>query len=96
MILNIILIPIYALLAAVHIALSLILKLSDWVFYLFGGLFVLVTILCYFMQLEDQSELRRMLIASSSLFIIPLAANLFDGMLQVMIETIGSKIGNQS
>ena len=96
MILKIILIPVYALLAAVHIALTLILKMSDWIFYLFGGLFVLVTVLCYFMQLEDQPELRRMLIASSSLFIIPLAANLFDGVLQVMIETIGSKIINQS
>ena len=96
MILRIILIPVYALLAAVHIALTLILQMSDWIFYLFGGLFVLVTVLCYFMQLEDQPELRRMLIASSSLFIIPLAANLFDGVLQVMIETIGSKISNQS
>lgn len=96
MILRIILIPVYALLAAVHIALTLILKMSDWIFYLFGGLFVLVTVLCYFMQLEDQSELRRMLIASNSLFIIPLAASLFDGVLQVMIETIGSKISNQS
>jgi len=94
MIFKVILIPVYAMLAAVHIALTLILKMSDWIFYLFGGLFLLVTVLCYFMQLEDQPELRRMLIASSSLFIIPLAANLFDGVLQVMIETIGSKISN--
>ena len=92
MIIRMILIPIYVVVTVLRIGLSLILKLSDWIFYLLGILFLLVTACCYYMQIESGEGLKHMIIGSGIMFLIPQVATLLTGVLEVAGEVIGDRI----
>ena len=92
MIIRIILIPIYMVVTVLRIGLSLVVKLSDWIFYLLGILFLLVTVCCYYMQIESGEGLKQMIIGSGIMFLIPQVASLLTGALEVAGEVIGDRI----
>lgn len=92
MITTIILTPVYALLTAVHICLAVIVRLSAWIFYIVGGLFIITTAFCYFMDLESGAELRRMMIVSASVFLLPHAATVIDCFIAAAAEAVGMRI----
>lgn len=71
---------------------NLIIKISDWIFYVIGGLFLLTTILCYYMQIEDGEGLRQMIIGSGIMFLIPQAAGIIAGLLEFLGEVLSNKI----
>ena len=92
MIIKALLMPVYLVILIIHLAVSLALKMSAWIFYLLGGLFLLTTICCYYMQLEIAVELRRMLICSGVMFMIPQIATMLSVFLEVAIEVLGASI----
>ena len=67
---------------------NLIIRISDWIFYVLGGLMLLTTVLCYYMQIESGEGLRQMLIASGTMFLIPQAAGMVAGALEVAGEIL--------
>ena len=92
MIIKALLMPVYVIILIIHLAVSLVLKMSAWIFYLLGGLFLLTTILCYYMQLETAGELHRMLICSGVMFMIPQIATMLSVFLEVAVEALGARI----
>lgn len=93
MLIKIVLMPIYLLLLAVRVVFGFVNRMADWIFYLFGGLFLLVTILSYYFELESGDNLRSMVISSGILFLIPQAAVLIEGMLEICTLRLGDIIG---
>ena len=92
MFIRILLIPIYIIVLLLSVILNLVLRLSAWVFYVLAGLFMIVTVCCYYMQIETGDELRRMLICCGVLFILPQAAEMLSAVLTVSAEIIGDRI----
>ena len=92
MIIKALLMPIYVVILIIHLAVSLALKMSAWIFYLLGGLFLLTTICCYYMQLETVAELHRMIICSGVMFMIPQIATMLSVFLEVAVEALGARI----
>lgn len=84
--------PIYIIFVAVNLLVALILKISAWIFYLLGGLFLLTTIFCYYLQLESSEELHRMLICSGAMFMIPQIATMLSVALEFIVTVLGDKI----
>lgn len=92
MLLIILLIPIYIMLTVLRFVVSMMLRLGAWMFYLIGGLCLLTTILCYYMQLESPEGLRHMLIGSGIFLLIPQAVEILSAVLEVATEIIGCRI----
>lgn len=93
MLIKIVLMPIYLLLLAVRVVFGIIIRMADWIFYLLGGLFLLVSILCYYFGLESGDSLRRMVISSGTMFLIPQVAVLLEGILEICTLRLGNIIG---
>ena len=93
MIIKMVLLPIYILLLAARVIFGMLIRIADWIFYLLGGLFLLVTILSYYFGLETGDSLRSMTISSGILFLIPQAASLLEGVLEFSTMILGDKIG---
>lgn len=91
--LRIILLPVYVIIRIMAVAINIIIRLSDWIFYVLGFLFLLATVLCYYMQIESGAGLRHMIIGSGIMFLIPQAAGLLAGVLEVTGDLIGNKVG---
>lgn len=92
MIMRIILTPIYICMLMLRVIVDLALRLSAWIFYLIGGLFLLTTICCYYMQLESAASLHHMLIICGVLFMLPQAVTILSAVLEVGTEIIGNRI----
>ena len=88
MFLRIILTPIYIILMVLRLAVNLMLQLGAWVFYLIGGLCLLTTVLCYYMQSESPEGLHHMIIGSGIFLLIPQVVEILAAMLEVATEVI--------
>ena len=95
MIIKMILLPLYILLLAVRVIFGMLIRISDWIFYLLGGLFLLVTVLCYYFGLETGESLRSMVISCGILFMIPQAASILEGVLEFCTMILGDRIGGK-
>lgn len=95
MLIKIILMPVYLLLLAARVVFGIVIHMADWIFYLLGGLFLIVTILCYYFGLESGDSLRGMVISSGILFLIPQAAVLVEGILEICTLRLGDIIGGR-
>ena len=93
MIVRMIFIPIFIVITALRVCLGIIVRMSDWIFYLLGMLFLITTVCCYYMQLETAAGLRQMIIGSGIMFLIPQAATILIAILEVASEIIGDRIG---
>lgn len=92
MIRNVILRVIYLAVSLLHIAVSLIVGISAWIFYALAGLLLLVTICCFLMGVESGDGIRHMLAGCGILFAIPLTASLIDAMLEVAAEAVSERM----
>lgn len=92
MILKLLLTPIYIILFIVTLTVNVVLRLSAWIFYLLGGLCLLTTICCYYMQLESAAGLHHMIICSGILLLLPQTAEMLSAVLSVTTEIIGDRI----
>lgn len=90
--LRILLIPLYVILLVFRIVINMMLRLGAWMFYFLGGLCLLTTILCYYMQLETSEDLRSMLIGSGVFLVIPQAVEILSAVLEVTTEVVGYRI----
>lgn len=95
MLVKIVILPIYLLLLAVRVVFGILIRMADWIFYLLGGLFLLITILCYYFGLESGDSLRSMVISSGIMFLIPQAAVLVEGILEICTLKLGNIIGGR-
>lgn len=93
MLIKIVLLPVYLLLLAFRVVFGIIIRMADWIFYLLGGLFLLVSILCYYFGLESGDSLRHMVISSGTMFLIPQVAVLLEGILEICTLRLGNIIG---
>lgn len=93
MIVKMIFIPIFIVITALRVCLGIIVRMSDWIFYLLGMLFLITTACCYYMQLETATGLKQMIIGSGIMFLIPQAATILIAVLEVVGEVIGNRIG---
>ena len=93
MIKRILLFPIYIVLVTVRLLFGLMVRMSDWIFYVLGGLFLLTTIFSYYFALEDAAGLRSMIIGSGIMFLIPQAAAIIEDILEVCTMRIGDLMG---
>ena len=84
--------PIYIFVLLVRIALDMLVRVSEWVFYAIGGIMLLTTIFCYYMQLESSAELHRMIVCCGVMFLLPQAVSLLSGALAVATEILGDRI----
>lgn len=89
---RIICIPVYFILMFLRLITEIVLRLSAWIFYLLGALFLLVTIMCYCMQIETSEGLRRMLIGCGVFILIPQAAEFLSAFLEVAAERIVCRV----
>lgn len=83
---------IYLMVSVLHIAVSLIIGVSAWIFNLLAGLLLAVTVCCYFMGIESGLEIKQMLIGCGILFAIPVAANFIGAVLAVTKEIIADNL----
>ena len=95
MIIRMILLPVYIILVAIRLVFGIVIRMADWLFYLLGGLLLLVTVLSYYFGLETGESLKSMVISSGILFIIPQAASLLEGVLEFCTMILGDKIGGR-
>jgi len=95
MLIKAVLMPVYLLLLAVRVVFGIVIKMADWIFYLLGGLFLLITILSYYFGLENGEGIRSMLISCGIMFLIPQAAVLIEGILEVCTLRLGDIIGGR-
>lgn len=95
MIIKMILLPVYIILVAIRLVFGIVIRMADWIFYLLGGLLLLVTVLSYYFGLETGESLKSMVISSGILFIIPQAASLLEGVLEFSTMILGDKIGGR-
>ena len=89
---KIVLMPIYIAIIVLRFGVDMMLRLSAWVFYLLGGVFLLATVCSYYMQLESAEGLRHMIIGSGLMFIIPQAVSILAGLLEVAAEIINDQM----
>lgn len=92
MIRKILLAPIYTVLLILRIGINIMLQISSWVFYLLGGLLLLATVCCYYMQIESAEGLRSMIVGSGIFLIIPVGASMLSGVIEVAEEIVRDRM----
>ena len=84
--------PIYIIVAIVKCAVDILSRLSTWIFGVFAGMMLLVTLLCYLFGLESGDSIRHMLLSSGIVFLIPQVISIISTLLEVLAEVIGDHI----
>lgn len=89
---RIVLMPVYIALTLLRIGIDLLLSLSAWIFYLLAIFLLIITACCYYMQIESAEGIKHMIIGSGVFLIIPQAASILAGILEVATEIIGDRM----